>query len=35
MDFEVFKDTLQDYVYENMDLGDRLADKLNEVTNGK
>jgi len=35
MDFEVFKDTLQDYVYENMDLGNRLADKLNEVTNGK
>ena len=34
MEFETFKDDLESYVYENMDLGDQLADKLNDITEG-
>lgn len=34
MEFETFKDNLESYVYENIDLGDPLADKLNKITNG-
>lgn len=34
MEFETFKEDLIDYVYENIDLGDPLADKLNKITNG-
>lgn len=34
MEFETFKDDVESYVYENMDLGDQLADKLNNITEG-
>lgn len=34
MEFETFKDNLESYIYENMDLGDKLADKLNDITEG-
>lgn len=34
MEFETFKDDLESYIYENMDLGDKLADKLNDITEG-
>lgn len=35
MELELFKDLLEDYVHENIDMGDLLAEKLNYLTDGQ
>lgn len=35
MELELFKDLLEDYVHENIDMGDLLAEKLNYITDGQ